>query len=118
MRTYRDTNKTNRNSHLTSKSPSNITRIHPRFTILSRNKLTPSVFIDGWYRPHLFHNLPFRHIPGFYTSTKYQSRAQGCEQLAQGCYVALPDRESNPSTLDRTSDAISLRQRHKKTPST
>jgi len=31
-----------------------------------------------------------------------------CEQLAQGCYAALPESELNPRPVDRKSNALSV----------
>jgi len=59
--------------------------------------------------PYLYLYLAFymiyRQLPGFYTSTKrycFTTKAQGCEQLTQGSYSAVPYRKSNntqPPTL-------------------
>jgi len=37
-----------------------------------------------------------------------ETEAQGCEQLDQGCYAAVPDRKSNLRPLGSKSDALPL----------
>jgi len=57
-------------------------------------------------RPTIICPAAERHHPS--TDAKLDflvTRTQGYEQLAQSCYAAAPDRESNPRPLDRQSDA-------------
>ena len=52
-------------------------------------------------KQHIFHNLLVSSC--FFTCTKLYclvTETRGCEQLAQDCYAAVPDRESNPRLID------------------
>ena len=49
-------------------------------------------------------SISCRYFPGFHTGANLYclvTEVQGCEQLAYGCYTAVPERKSNPRPLGR-----------------